>query len=161
MIEINVRYQFQAEGAGRCQLTNRTKGNHGFGLPKLFVIESVDQPELGQFTYRYADNVVEGVHSGEFSNAVLCRIAIAQFLATARLRDGVASIVFLDVTIRPYAGEVLNTQGTVLTQLQLHSPRSAAKLPGSRQTSVGQRPIDLDERKRLRLDGCPLHPMKQ
>lgn len=90
----------------------------------------MDQPALGQFTYRYANNVIEGVHNAEFSNAVLSRIAIAQFVATAGLPNGVTSIESLDVTIRPYEGEVVNIQGTVLTQLQLHSPRNTARLPG-------------------------------
>lgn len=126
-------YRFEAEGFGRCHLTNRTTGKHGFGLPKLFVIESADQPALGQFTYRYADNVVGDVDTAGFSNAALCRIAIAQFLATARLGDGSVSVVSLDVTTLPYTGQVFNTQGTVLTQLQLHSPRNTVRLPGIRQ----------------------------
>lgn len=62
----SVLYRFEAEGFGRCHLTNRTTGKHGFGLPKLFVIESADQPALGQFTYRYADNVVGDVHTAGF-----------------------------------------------------------------------------------------------
>lgn len=141
-----MKYRFQAEGFGRCQLTNRTKGNHGFGLPKLFVIEAVDHPVLGQFIYRFADNVVEGVHSAEFSNAVLCRIAIAQFLATARLRDDVASIESLDVTIRPYEGDVFNPHGTVLTQLQLHSPRNTARPLAAGQVRNASLPVDLNNR---------------
>ncbi len=128
-----MQYQFRVEDIGLCQLTNRTSGIHGFGLPKLFVIETLDQHAMGKFTFRYADTTVEGVHTAEFSNAVLCRIAIAQFLAIARFRDIVTVVERLDVAIPPYTGEVLNEQGNVLTQLQLHSPRNTARLPGGRQ----------------------------
>jgi hypothetical protein len=100
-------------------MTNRTSGKHGFGLPELFVVESMDQPGLARFTYRYADTVVSGEHSVRFSNAVLCRIAISQFLASASFRDGAATTIeTLDVTLQPYGEQVLNSKGRSLTRRQ-------------------------------------------
>jgi hypothetical protein len=73
-------YQFQAEKLGSWRMMNRASGKDGFGLPKIFIIESMDQPALGQFTYCYVDTVTLGARTIRFSNAVLCRIAISRFL---------------------------------------------------------------------------------
>jgi hypothetical protein len=88
-------------------------------MSQFFVIESMDQPGLGRFTYRHADTVVSGEHGVRFSNAVLCRIAISQFLASAPFRDGAATTIeTLDVTLQPYGEQVLNSKGRSLTRRQ-------------------------------------------
>jgi hypothetical protein len=112
-------YQFQTKNFGKCRMTNRTSGKYGFGLPKFFLIESMDQPGLGRFTYRYTDTVVSGAHGVRFSNAVLCGIAISQFLASAPFRDGAATTLeTLDVTLQPYREQVLNSKARSLTRRQ-------------------------------------------
>jgi hypothetical protein len=67
----DMAYQFQTQNFGRCRLTYKTSGKHGFGLPKLFIIESIDQPTLGQVTFRYVDTAISGVHGAGLSNALL------------------------------------------------------------------------------------------
>lgn len=121
-----MKYQFDGGAFGRCQVELRTAGKHGFAVPKIFQISSLENPAAPTYTFRFTNNIVAGVTSGEATNARLCRIAIAQFLQWPA-RDQVGTTQYLDTTIPPFDGPVLNEQGAVLTVTRLHSPRGTAR----------------------------------
>lgn len=122
-----MEYQFHSAAKGNCRVAFRTAGRHGFAAPKMFQISCLDHPEAPAVTYRYTNNVVAGVTSGELSNATLCRIAIAQFLLSPGHEQAGATQP-LDTAIPPFEGAVLNAKGVVLTVGRLHSPRGMARV---------------------------------
>jgi hypothetical protein len=121
-----MEYHFQSREKGNCRVALRTAGKHGFAAPKIFQISCLDRPLAPVFIYRFTNNVVAGVTFAEFSNATLCRIAIAQFLLSSG-HDQAGATQALDTTIAPFEGAVLNAKGVVLTVGRLHSPRGSAR----------------------------------
>ena len=121
-----MQYQFDGGAVGTCRVELRTAGKHGFAVPKIFQITCLDCLSAPVCTFRFTNTVVAGVTSGEFTNATLCRIAIAQFLRSAPRAHSTVTQT-LDTAIPPFDGPVLNTQGVVLTVARLHSPRGMAR----------------------------------
>lgn len=97
-------YVFDTAELGRCQLVRQTSGKHGFGLPKVFKVRTLEQPEERSRTYKYVDNRIIGVQHVSFTDELLCRIAIAQFLQT--YAEPVGNIELLDTRVLPFAGHV-------------------------------------------------------
>ena len=121
-----MQYHFQSRAKGNCRVELRTAGKHGFAAPKIFQITCLDSPVAPVFTYRFTNKVVAGVTSSEFSNAALCRIAIAQFVLSSG-DDQAGATQPLDTAIPPFEGAVFNAKGVVLTLARLHSPRGMAR----------------------------------
>lgn len=111
-------YWFTIAPWGACQLDTSTSGKHGFGLPKLFRISSLDGSFAGTLTLRFKNRANAGMHAPEPSNSHLIRVAIAQFCAWPgkRCHDFEAE---LDVSLPPYKGEVTNRHGRVLSETSL------------------------------------------
>lgn len=134
-----MQYQFDGGAIGTCRVEFRTAGKHGFAAPKIFQISCVESLSAPVYTFRFTNNVVAGATSAEFTNATLCRIAMAQFLlSSGRAQAGATQT--LDTTIPPFEGPVLNAKGVILTLSRLHSPRGMARVAGfpARQAESGR-----------------------
>lgn len=118
-------YRFESTPWGLCQIETATSGKYGFGLPKLFRITSCNGAFKGVHTLRYTDRVAMGVGALEQKNADLIRLAIGQFCAGGGDRDA-DSLAELDLTVRPFAGEVTNRHGRVISTTSL-LPRERAQ----------------------------------
>lgn len=121
-----MHYQFDGGTRGKCRVEMQTAGRHGFAAPKIFRIAPLGTLSAQLVTFRFTDKLVAGVNADEFTNATLCRIAIAQFLLSAS-HDHAGATVGLDTAIPPFDGPVLNARGVVLTVSRLHSPRGMGR----------------------------------
>jgi hypothetical protein len=117
-----MKYQFDGGAMGKCQVELRTAGKHGFAVPKVFEITSLENPSAPTNTFRFTNNLAGAVTTEEVNNAGLCRIAIAQFLQLGA-RDHAGTVHTLDPAIPPFDGPVSNDLGVILTGNRLHSPR--------------------------------------
>lgn len=109
---------FYSPRLGTCTVTRQAFGKHGFCAPKFFTVAAPDFAGSPQRTYRFVDNAISGVRASDLHNDTLCRMAIAQFLATVDSvgEDAVAAlseapVAALDVAVTPYAGEVRAPNG--------------------------------------------------
>lgn len=105
-------YFFDTVELGRCALERRTAGKHGFGLRKVFCVFAQEQPALPRRSYTYVNNAIGGVNPVEPSDDTLCRIAIAQFLASGA--EPATGSEILDLGIPPYTGHVSRSNGAKL-----------------------------------------------
>lgn len=110
-------YLFHIPAWGACRIATNTSGKHGFGLPKLFRISSCDGRFGATFTLRFK-NRLGHCGASERNNCELIRVAIAQFCAWQgdHERDCEEE---LDTSLPPYAGEVSNRHGQVLSHTSL------------------------------------------
>ncbi|MBC7675816.1 MAG: hypothetical protein H7173_07135 [Rhodoferax sp.] len=131
-----MQYQFDGGAMGNCRVEFRTAGKHGFAAPKIFQIACLESLSTPVYTFRFTNNVIAGATSSEFTNATLCRIAIAQFLLLSG-RDQAGATHILDTTIPPFEGPVLNAKGVILTVSRLHSPRGMARVAEFPATQTG------------------------
>ena len=122
-------YWFTTAPWGHCQIDTNTSGKHGFGLPKLFRISSLDGSFAGTYTLRFRNRDNAGMQVPERSNSDLIRVAIAQFCAWPgnRAHDFEEE---LDTSLHPYQGEVTNRHGRILSETSL--------LPRERNRSCSQ-----------------------
>lgn len=111
-------YLFHIETWGDCQIDTNTSGKHGFGLPKLFKISSRDGRFGATFTLRFKNRLGHAGGASERNNCALIRVAIAQFCAW-RGDHEVDCEAELDNALPPYAGEVRNRHGQVLSDNSL------------------------------------------
>jgi hypothetical protein len=121
-----MKYQFDGGARGKCQVELRTAGKHGFAVPKVFEITSLDNSSAPTHTFRFTNNLVGAVTTEEVNNAMLCRIAIAQFLQLGA-RDHAGTVHTLDPAIPAFEGPVSNDLGVILTVNRLHSPRGKGR----------------------------------
>jgi hypothetical protein len=121
-----MKYQFDGGAMGKCQVELRTAGKHGFAVPKAIEITCLDTPSAPTNTFRFTNNLVGAVTTGEVTNARLCRIAIAQFLQLGA-RNHAGTVHTLDPAIPPFEGPVSNDLGVILTVNRLHSPRGKGR----------------------------------
>jgi hypothetical protein len=92
---------------GPCTIKRRAFGKHGFCSPKIFIVSAPGMPVR---CYRFVDKAIATLDAAPPHNDTLCRIAIAQFMATLDL-PAEPEVAELDVTQVPYAGEVYAANG--------------------------------------------------
>lgn len=107
-------YEFDGGSFGRCFVESFTSGLHGFAKPKIFKITSAEGRFAAAHTVQFSDKLLAGRGAAAPTNATLCRIAIAQFLAAPIDRHH-ASVAALDVSLAPFDGPLVNGRGSVLT----------------------------------------------
>lgn len=104
---------FYSPELGTCTVTRRAFGKHGFCAPKFFTVAAPEDVAGAERTYRFVDNAISGVNPSDLHNDTLCRMAIAQFLAEldSVADDAEPAVTPLDLSVTPYAGEVLAPNG--------------------------------------------------
>lgn len=107
-----MRYTFDTNELGRCELERRTSGKNGFGLRKVFVLTAVELPKLASLTLTYANNLVMSAAHIDPSDDTLTRIAIAQFVRHGESPRNNLEILNLDLL--PFLGEVWGAEGARL-----------------------------------------------
>lgn len=107
-------YEFDGGPFGRCVVESFTSGLHGFAKPKMFKVTSAEGRFAAAHTFQFSDKLLAGRGAAAPTNAVLCRIAIAQFLA-APIDPHHASVAALDLAVARFDGPLINGRGSVLT----------------------------------------------
>lgn len=107
-------YEFDGGSFGRCFVASFTSGLHGFAKPKMFKITSAEGRFAAAHTIQFSDKLLAGRGAAAPTNATLCRIAIAQFLA-APIDRHQGSVAALDLSVTPFDGSLVNGRGSILT----------------------------------------------
>lgn len=119
-------YTFYSLAHGSCRMEARMSGRHGFGAPKTFTISSLNPAMCGTYTLRYRD-VANSLSptSALVRNFDLIMAAIAQFcIDCPGLSEHLDADLKLAVT--PFAGEVKNRYGRVVSANSFLPRREAA-----------------------------------
>lgn len=119
-----ILYRFEIARWGLCQIETSTSGKFGFGLPKQFKITSCEGAFRGVHTFRFTNRISLGAGALEQKNADLIRLAIMQFIEWQGDRNQDVDSE-LDLTLRPFRGDVTNRHGRIISEKSL-LPRSRA-----------------------------------